>query len=102
MHYRNDNQDINKDDIEPSNEKIDKDFYTEPSNYQYMNFGPMMYYPQSMPTYIEYDNNYNDEELNGYRLARARPLRRYRRHFHHHFFHHLTMVDLDKQINIWI
>ncbi|ABS35447.1 hypothetical protein CLB_2484 [Clostridium botulinum A str. ATCC 19397] len=28
-----------------------------------MNFDPMMYYPQSMPTYIEYDNNYNDEEL---------------------------------------
>ncbi|ABS42329.1 hypothetical protein FCV20_09850 [Clostridium botulinum] len=49
-----------------------------------MNFGPMMYYPQSMPTYMKYGNNYNDEELNGYRLARAR---RYRRHFHHHFFH---------------
>ncbi|APQ74044.1 hypothetical protein GJ703_03482 [Clostridium botulinum] len=59
---------------EPSNEKIDKDFYSEPSNYQYMNFDPMMYYPQSIPTYIEYDNNYNNEELDGYRLARARRL----------------------------
>lgn len=39
-----------------------------------MNFDPMMYYPQSIPTYIEYDNNYNNEELDGYRLARARRL----------------------------
>ncbi len=43
MHYRNDNQNINN----------------ESSNYPYMNFPSIMYYPQTMPTYImmEYDNN---------------------------------------------
>ncbi|BDB02382.1 hypothetical protein CBOS2020_24560 [Clostridium botulinum] len=48
----------------------------------------MMYYPRFMPTYMEYGNNYNDEELDGYRLARARRPRRYRRHFHHHIHNH--------------
>lgn len=38
MHYRNDNQNINRDGIESSNEQIDQDFYNEPSNYPYMNF----------------------------------------------------------------
>ncbi len=59
MHYRNDNQNINKDGIESSNEKTDQDFYNEPSNYPYMNFSPIMYYTQIMPTYIimEYDND---------------------------------------------
>ncbi len=53
----------------------------------------MMYYPRFMPTYMEYGNNYNDEELYGYRLARAHRPRRYRRHFHHHI-HHLFFVHL--------
>ncbi|KRU24598.1 hypothetical protein VT91_33620 [Clostridium sporogenes] len=58
MHYRNDNQNINKDGIESSNEQIDQDFYNESSNYLYMNFPSIMYYPQTMPTYMmEYDND---------------------------------------------
>ncbi|MCJ8172046.1 hypothetical protein EXN53_08850 [Clostridium botulinum] len=58
MHYRNDNQNINRDGIESSNEQIDQDFYNESSNYPYMNFPSIMYYPQTMPTYMmEYDND---------------------------------------------
>ncbi|AXG91190.1 hypothetical protein EXN65_16225 [Clostridium botulinum] len=58
MHYRNDNQNINRNGIESPNEQIDQDFYNEPSNYPYMNFLPIMYYPQTMPTYMmEYDND---------------------------------------------
>ncbi len=58
MHYRNDNQNINRDGIESSNKQIDQDFYNEPSNYPYMNFPSIMYYPQTTPTYMmEYDSD---------------------------------------------
>ena len=104
MYYRNDNQSINKDDVESPNKNFDENFYNESYNYPYMNFSLMMYdplicAPQAMPTNVEYDNdNYDDynAEFDDYELARSphahhdhNPHRRHHihHHIHHHFFH---------------
>lgn len=105
MYYRNDNESINKEDVESPNKNFDENFYNESYNYPYMNFSPMMYdplmcTPQAMPTNVEYDNdNYYDdynEEFDDYELVRSphahhdhNPHRRHHmhHHIHHHFFH---------------
>ncbi|AVP65431.1 hypothetical protein C3B64_14720 [Clostridium botulinum] len=101
MYYRNDNQSINKDDVESPNKNFDENFYNESYNYPYMNFSPMMYdplicAPQAMPTNVEYDNDDYNAEFDDYELARSphahhdhNPHRRHHihHHIHHHFFH---------------
>ncbi|KEI98885.1 hypothetical protein N496_04625 [Clostridium botulinum A2B3 87] len=104
MYYRNDEQNINRDEVESSNEN----FYNEAYDYPTMNFSPMMYdplmcTPQAMPTMAEYDNDdYDDpddpdDEFDDYELMRsphARRRRRRRRHIHHHFHHHFFHVPM--------
>ncbi|NFN88671.1 hypothetical protein FDF31_17110 [Clostridium sporogenes] len=90
MYYRSEDESINIDDMESSNTDYDSDY-----DYSEMTSSETMYDCESMTTNTECDDYY-DEDLDGYRLARdRRPKRRPKQphyhhvhhHVHHHFFH---------------
>jgi len=90
MYYRSEDESINIDDMESSNTDYDSDY-----DYSEMTSSETMYDCESMTTNAECDDYY-DEDLDGYRLARdRRPKRRPKQphyhhvhhHVHHHFFH---------------
>ncbi|WP_053467558.1 hypothetical protein ACFLKB_13650 [Clostridium sp. FAM 1755] len=84
MYYRSEDESINIDDMESSNTDYDNDY-----DYSEMNSSETMYDCTSMTTNAEYDDYY-DEDLDGYRLARdRRPKRRPKQPHYHHVHHHV-------------
>ncbi len=92
MYYRSEDESINIDDMESSNTDYD---YDNDYDYSGMNSSETMYDCTSMTTNAECDDYY-DEDLDGYRLARdRRPKRRPKQpqyhHVHHHVHHHFSI-----------